>query len=116
MSNENTPPEPSTSATSSGEVIGCSVSLAERKCPNCGSMAGDDEARTHYECGSYSYKNTGHKTLHYESDECTYRGAARDAWQIINVLNMSEMDKGESYPKALEWLKQWEHLKPSNLS
>jgi len=29
MSNENTPPEPSTSATSSGEVIGCSVSLAE---------------------------------------------------------------------------------------
>jgi len=36
--------------------------------------------------------------------------ALKEAWQIINVLNLSHMDEGEPYPKALFWLKEWEHL------
>ena len=38
-----------------------------------------------------------------------------EAWQIINVLNMSELDRGESYPKAMQWLKDNEGHKPKNL-
>jgi len=34
----------------------------------------------------------------------------RDAWRIINVLNMCEMDRGESYPMANRWLNRWEAL------
>ena len=34
----------------------------------------------------------------------------REAWRIINVLNMCEMDRGESYPMANRWLNRWEAL------
>ena len=36
--------------------------------------------------------------------------ALKEAWQIINVLTLSHMDDGEPYPKALFWLKEFEHL------
>jgi hypothetical protein len=38
----------------------------------------------------------------------------KEAWQIINVLNMCEMDRGESYPRANLWLKRWEALTKSS--
>ncbi len=38
------------------------------------------------------------------------REALKEAWQIINVLTLSHMDEGEPYPKALFWLKEFEHL------
>lgn len=50
------------------------------------------------------------------SENRRLKKAMSESWQIINVLNMSEMDNGEAYPKALEWMDKWEHLKPSNLS
>ena len=34
----------------------------------------------------------------------------KEAWQIINVLNMCEMDRGDSYPRANLWLTRWEAL------
>ena len=82
------------------------------KCPNCQAEATDKGARIHYSCGSYSYADAGHKKVHYESDDCTHREAIKQAWRIINVLNMSEMDQGEAYPAATQWLHEWEHLRP----
>jgi len=45
----------------------------------------------------------------------TYREAITEAWRIINVLNMFEIDRGEPYPLALTWLHEWEHLRPSQM-
>ena len=36
--------------------------------------------------------------------------ALKEVWQILNVLSMCAMDDGTPYPKALSWLKEWEHL------
>ena len=44
------------------------------------------------------------------SDQEDQHEALKEAWQIINVLTLSHMDEGEPYPKALFWLKNWEHL------
>lgn len=30
-----------------------------------------------------------------------------EAWTIINVLNMAEMDRGESWPRANKFLSKW---------
>ena len=35
-----------------------------------------------------------------------------EAWQIINVLHMDAMDRGESWPRALQWLNQWGDFAP----
>ena len=43
-------------------------------------------------------------------DQETQHEALKEAWQIINVLTLSHMDDGAPYPKALFWLKDWEHL------
>ena len=42
--------------------------------------------------------------------ELDHLEALKEAWQIINVLTLSHLDEGEPYPKALFWLKDWEHL------
>ena len=36
-----------------------------------------------------------------------------EAWTIINVLNMSELDRGESYPRAMQWLSRNENYNPN---
>ncbi len=35
------------------------------------------------------------------------------AWRIINVLHMAQMDEGEAWPEALEWLARNEDFKPN---
>ena len=44
------------------------------------------------------------------TDQETQHEALKEVWQILNVLSMCAMDDGEPYPKALSWLKEWEHL------
>lgn len=39
--------------------------------------------------------------------------AVKSAWIIINVLNMSELDRGESWPRANQWLETWADFSPS---
>jgi len=39
-----------------------------------------------------------------------------EAWQLINILNMFQVDEGEAYPKALFWLHEWEHLRPQKIN
>jgi hypothetical protein len=47
------------------------------------------------------------------SDRLTQREAGlEEAWRIINILNMEAMDRGESWPRALDWLNQWEEFNP----
>jgi hypothetical protein len=39
---------------------------------------------------------------------CDARGdGIEEAWVVINILHMAVMDRGESWPRALEWLNQW---------
>ena len=44
------------------------------------------------------------------AEKAAMHEAMKEAWQIINVLTLSHMDEGEPYPKALFWLRDWEHL------
>lgn len=39
-------------------------------------------------------------------------GRLREAWSLLNTLHMEVMDKGESWPRALEWLERNKHFKP----
>ena len=86
------------------------------KCPNCGAGINDrlnlKGDLVVYLCGSYGPKSGDRVTsLTYETDYCTTRGGLAEAWAIINVLNLCELDRGEAYPRATLWLHEWEHLR-----
>ena len=48
------------------------------------------------------------KKLHDDNER--FKDNLKEVWQILNVLSMCAMDDGEPYPKALSWLKEFEHL------
>lgn len=85
------------------------------ECPNCGAAVNtsglvDDGNRVHFTCGSWMYDDN--RTLRYETDECTNAAGLREAWIIINALNMEAMNNWGEYPRATRWLHEWEHVRP----
>lgn len=67
------------------------------KCPNCGA----------------GYSDSGKPGLTHMTAECEARSQLREAWQIIQVLHAARLDDQEPWPRALEWLARFEHLRNS---
>ena len=85
-------------------------------CPYCHSprSIGSTDRHWWFSCGTY-LKRLDRKTVQM-TDLCAERQKLTEAWEIIHVLTMMDIDRKEPWPRALEWLKTNEiHRKPPSM-
>ena len=85
-------------------------------CPYCNSTLSLASNARHwwFSCGTY-VRQADQKTVQM-TDLCQERQQLTEAWEIINVLTMMDIDRKEPWPRALEWLKTNEiHRKPPSM-